>query len=304
MGMGATEPSIRGDRLVYVHVTREERDIWRIPGPESDVTGGPERVIRGNPMFDDLGESVSSDNQRIAFESDRSGTSEIWVANADGSDPIQLTRFGGPDCNFPAWSPDGQRITFHSNPAGQKGVYIVDAEGGEPKRLTQGGSASWSHDGRWIYFGSDRSGDPQVWKMPAEGGEASQITQNGGQRPLESTDGEHLYYWKVGSKRARGWIWRVPVEGGEEVAVLRENLHEWNWDLQQNRIYWVPDESGNAYSIHFLDLEAEKRTELIRQEQLFSVNSLSAAPNGKWVYYSARDVTGVSRDIMLVENFR
>lgn len=33
-------------------------------------------------------------NGKIAFESDRSGNNDIWVMNADGSTPIQLTRSG------------------------------------------------------------------------------------------------------------------------------------------------------------------------------------------------------------------
>jgi hypothetical protein len=40
---------------------------------------------------------------KIAFISDREGHSDVWIMNADGSDPVTLTQ--GRDCASPAWSP-------------------------------------------------------------------------------------------------------------------------------------------------------------------------------------------------------
>ncbi len=59
----------------------------------------------------------SPDGRKIAFTSDRSGQSEIWIADTDGSNPTQLTSSdrSAEISTFPVWSPDGTRILF-SNP--------------------------------------------------------------------------------------------------------------------------------------------------------------------------------------------
>ena len=47
---------------------------------------------------------------KIAFISDREGYGDVWIMNADGSDPVNLTQ--GRNCASPAWSPDGTKIAY------------------------------------------------------------------------------------------------------------------------------------------------------------------------------------------------
>jgi len=53
----------------------------------------------------------SPDDKKIAFVSDRDGSQEIYVMNADGSNASRLTDAGGIQ---PTWSPDGARIAFET----------------------------------------------------------------------------------------------------------------------------------------------------------------------------------------------
>src|SRR5918997_2652428 len=81
-----------------------------------------------NPTINLLSESRnpawSPDGMRIAYESTRSGNSEIWVMNADGTgEPVNVSQHESWDSNA-AWSPDGTQITFQSRRAGQDDIWV------------------------------------------------------------------------------------------------------------------------------------------------------------------------------------
>jgi Tol biopolymer transport system component len=64
----------------------------------------------------DTNPQYSPDGTKIAFQSDRSGGGpQIWVAQSDGSNPVQLTRGIELIQESPHWSPDGKWIYFKSN---------------------------------------------------------------------------------------------------------------------------------------------------------------------------------------------
>jgi Tol biopolymer transport system component len=103
-----------GHRLVYSHMF-EHTNIWRVS------LKGIERGKAANLIPSTRAEShpqYSPDGKRIAFESNRSGSEEIWVTNDDGSNPVQVTSFANAWAGSPRWSPDGQKIAFDCNAAG------------------------------------------------------------------------------------------------------------------------------------------------------------------------------------------
>ena len=94
----------------------------------------------------------------------RPGVLEIFVANADGSEPRQVTHVGG--ANFaPFFFPDGRRIIYSSNhhdPAGREfDLFAVDVDGTGLERITFtpgfDGFPMFSPDGRQLAFGSNRN---------------------------------------------------------------------------------------------------------------------------------------------------
>ena len=89
---------------------------------------------------------------------------ELWIANADGSNPRQITHLGG--ANFaPAFHPDGKRIIFSSNyespRSGNFDLYLVNLDGtGLTKITTQtnfDGFPMFSPDGRKLVWASNRN---------------------------------------------------------------------------------------------------------------------------------------------------
>ena len=124
----------------------------------------------------------SPDGTKIAFSSRRTGNSEIYVMNADGSDAIRLTDDAANDIS-PAWSPDGRRIAFVRTPdrTSQGTLLVMNADGSGAAPLQQdGASPAWSPDGRRIAFAKLIT-DPwrmDIYVMNADGTGVEQLTRN------------------------------------------------------------------------------------------------------------------------------
>lgn len=101
--------------------------------PTRSVSPPPVPPSTGNPAW-------SPDGTKIAFHSNRDGPVEIYVMDADGSDPIRLTNsttiYANAFATDPAWSPDGTKIAFNSDRDGPGEIYTMDADGSDPTRLT------------------------------------------------------------------------------------------------------------------------------------------------------------------------
>jgi serine/threonine protein kinase/Tol biopolymer transport system component len=295
---GAYFPSLSraGRRLAYTQADIIA-SIWRyeVPRPTGRSTPPTKLIASAGWNFDP---QYSPDGKRIVFVSDRSGSREIWVCDSDGSNPRQLTFFGGPHVGIPLWSSDGREIVFYTTATheGLGGKYVVSVEGGQPRRVTDVGS--WSRDGKWIYFTSNRTGALQVWKRPAEGGKAVQVTKQGGWLPFESPDGKSVYYEK-GEGEIPG-LWKVPVEGGEETLVLEQlGSRQWlSWGLTTEGIYFY---HASTKAIEFFSFATRRITQIAKLENPPSTG-LAASPDGRWILYAQLD-QNTSR-IMLVENFR
>ena len=282
-----------GRRLAYSRKIFDT-DIWRINlRSRTEAAGPPQRFISSTRI--DANPEYSPDGKRIVFNSHRSGAEEVWVANADGANPLQLTFAGGPMVADPRWSPDGRTLAIHSLSGGVRGIDLIGANGGAVRRIAEGGGVwpTWSRDGKWVYFG--RGG--QIWKAPSGGGTAVQVTKGGGSgSAFESADGKFLYYVR------RSRIWRMPLGGGEETQVLGERLsYGQNFALVEDGLYLVA--TPGSYSpgiLSFFDFATSRLTPLITIQGWGL--GLAVSPDRRSILYCQREQQ--SGSLMLVENFR
>ena len=116
----------------------------------------------------------SSDGQRIAFKSNRSGSYNLYVMDADGRDVRRLTNHAGND-HDPSWLPDGESVVFTSDRdrgVGRYDLYRYWLADGSVERLTTffNGYAfmpNVSPDGAWVAF--------VATTFPYDGGNANQV---------------------------------------------------------------------------------------------------------------------------------
>jgi Tol biopolymer transport system component len=300
-GEHATMLASARNRLVYARAERDT-NIWRLQLPAFAAGRGATLLLAST--FHDHNPDFSADGTRITFTSTRSGTEEIWVANADGSEATQMTSFGGPNTSNSRWSRDGRTILFNSRRSGSSDLYVLDVATRSVQRLTDERGDEyeprWSRDGNWIYFVSTRSGRSEVWKIPSGGGAAVQVTRQGGLAAFESADGRWLYYAKDLARPTS--IWRVPVDGGEETKVLDGLSYSFNFAVTDRGIYLLAlRRTRPAASIEFFDLATRKTTLLHTLDRPFWFG-FALAPDERSILFSKSDSHG--RDLMLVENLR
>ncbi len=301
-GEDAFSPAIskKGDRLAYAQRSAKW-SILRVDLTDHAGKNGVTRVLSSTQQ--DSFAKVSPDSSRLAFQSVRSGTQEIWLSGIDGSGLVKLTSFEGPLTGSPAWSPDGRQLAFDSRPKGHSQIYVTSVEGGVPRPVTEGNSndivPSWSRDGNWIYFGSNRSGSWQIWKVSSSGGEPQQVTKQGGFVALESSDGQWLYFAKADAPG----IWKIPAQGGAESQVLKQpKVGDWsNWSVDRKGIYFL-DSSSSPGSIQFYDFATQRTSRLNNLDNIRTeISSLTVSPDGKRLFYT--DLGEAGSRITLVENF-
>ena len=308
-------------RLVYVR-NSSDPNIWRVdtraPGVPTSPPSPP--VVAISSTLGEINPQVSPDSRHVAFQSDRSGMMEIWVADINGANAMPVTSIAAAPLGTgtPRWSPDGQTIAFDSNHENQWDVYTVAASGGKIRRITSQAAVdsvpSFSRDGKSLYFSSNRNGTFQIWKVPVSGGDAVQVTHNGGYVAFESWDGSDVYYTQAATGSSS--LWRIPASGGEPVKLI-EDVTERAFSVLKEGIYYIEQRprpatpqpslattqpsSHAAARLRFFSFASQRPTTITDLAGTISLG-LSASPDGRMVLFSAIDSS--ANDLMLVENFR
>jgi Tol biopolymer transport system component len=300
VGRDAYMPAVahHRNRLVYTH-SSGHFDLWQADGH----TAGRHPVSSSEDEYEP---QFSPDGRRLAFASSRSGSGEIWVANSDGTEPVQLTHLGD-FSGTPRWSPDGHWIVFD---AGFE-IWMVESTGGKPRRLDTGSGdsfgPSFSHDGKWIYFGNTRTGREESFRVPVEGGPGSQLTYAGCSYPVESVDGRMIYCQKylLGIENATTTtheLYEVPIAGGPQ-RLLPINVAYRNFEVVPDGIYFITraGANGRGRDLRFYDFGTRK-SRLIQELGEIVCLSLNVSPDRNKFLFEVNQDNG--SDLMLVENFR
>jgi Tol biopolymer transport system component len=297
-GVGAWLPALSGTRLAFTR--------WHYDPDIVRFAPGRRRTVFAASSYWDGSSHFSPDGRRVAFESMRSGErQEIWLADADGSDPAQLTRGPGRIQGSPAWSPDGRRIAFDSlGRDGHWDVWTIEPEGGSPSRLTRDPGDEnvprWSHDGRWLYFAATRNGRESLWRVPATGGAEELVLGPEGSGIFvaqESSDGRRLYHARVGRSPL---VSRSLADDTEARVADCVSSAIRGFFVAERGVYYAACDGRRDATLRRVDAANGREVALGPLENYRG--SITVSPDERTILYTSHTRTG--SDLMLVEGFR
>lgn len=183
---------------------------------------------------------------RIVYASDAGGNLNLWVMNADGTNPKKLTDDAFENIS-PAVTPDGRYIVFQSDRAGGHSLWRMDIDGGNLKQLTPGPGDAWEQitpDGKWVFYTAEMSGKNSLWRVSIDGGAPARLTELSSYVPAISPDGKMIAYLMDDPVSKNVKIAMAPSEGGAPVKTFDAPPPPGGgW-----RIRWTPDGNSIAYA--------------------------------------------------------
>ena len=198
-----------------------------------DANGSNIRQLTSTGFWDRT-PNMAAGGRFIVFQSNRSGSNEIWRINADGSDLTQLTMGGGNTDPHP--TPDGEWVVYISNRDGKQFIWRTPIDGGEPAQVTGKYSLDprVSHEGRLVACGyrADDKSPLQLAVVSSEDGNPIKLfdippSTTFSQGIRWTPDDKAVCYRDV----ANG-IWRQDLNGGPPQRLKglpEEKIYTYGW---------------------------------------------------------------------------
>ena len=225
--------SADGGRMVAVQQT-EFTNLWLLP--QGDLRRA-RQITFGNGRTDGRSGISWAPDGRIVFVSNASGSPQLWIADADGTNLRQLT-YGGEPSTQPFVSPDGHHVVFKAVRGNKPHVWRMDIDGANPLQLTDGlreSGPTVTPDGRDVLYSSGGTLFTTIWSVPLAGGAPRQLTEGyATDVAIASPDGRLLaagLYDPDAKPPTRLGIF--PAAGGPPVASFEGPVRE--------PLRWTPD---------------------------------------------------------------
>jgi len=297
----------RGDggtsRVVTAQQSEAGARIWMIPLRAAGLPAGPPVLLSrfgnssDNPDF-------SPDGKHVVLVSRRSGTPELWMTDADGSNLKQLTRLGVQSLSLPRWSNDSRHVAFFARVETEPQIYVIDATLDQPvprqatHELHGCNIPSWSRNGKFLYCSRRNGREMQLYRVPAESsdtGESEMERWFEGKSATETSDGRVLYI-----KNDRPGLFARSL-AGDPTANPEERLAE---DISGPIGYFAPvpegvyytgqDSFGHYVALRFLDYARGTTMEVAPASVTGQVNSLTVTPDRSRLVYTQTRRAGIN----------
>ncbi|MCF8243436.1 MAG: DUF5050 domain-containing protein [Melioribacteraceae bacterium] len=219
--------------------------------------------------------SISPDESKIAFQSNRAGKQQIFIINSDGSNLIRITNNSSND-EHPAWSADGSMITFVSDRDGNSEIYTMKSDGTDQKNISnhpaEDRHPNWSPDGRKIIFNSSRNETKEmsIFEMNADGSNVKSLSQKE-DKEIESyasfsPDGSMIVFVKW-VEESNGEIYIMNSDGSSPTRLTNDKAFDGYpcWNPDGKSILFSSNRAGN-YKLYTMDIDGSNQNQILSNE--------------------------------------
>jgi Tol biopolymer transport system component/imidazolonepropionase-like amidohydrolase len=260
-------------------------DIYRMP-----VAGGKAARITSGPAYD-YAPRVSPDGKTLVLCSDRGGSMNLWLMDADGGHPRPLTEEKDALFSSPSWTPDGLYILARKEDTSRAGLppvelVMIHRDGGSgikviPKeKLHNAAGPVASPDGQYIYLaGRERrfsyiqpveawtGGLWNIYRFDRKTAELVRLTPgpNGGFRPTLSPDGKRLAY--IRRDDAADVLVLRDLESGAEKILSRRLTRDEEEGFAEMDVYPAADFTPDGKALVFYSEGKIQRIDLAAGRQ-------------------------------------
>ncbi|MFL6576770.1 MAG: TolB family protein, partial [Povalibacter sp.] len=293
----APASAVRGNRLAYVR-NRERIDIWRVDlnahSPEQSAT----RLISSTRM--QMLPQYSPDGRHIAFQSNRSGSTEIWVADADGSNTIRISSFNGPLTGAPTWCSDSKRIAFDSRATGVSALYVANIDERLPRRVNATienlALPVWSSDCASL-IASD--GNDHAYVVSVENGKAERFTSR--RSYYAAVNGSQVIFNVKGAAGVA--LWQKQLGSAEETPLegMPALSYADSWTATLHGVYYTQS-SDDPRVVHFYDFATRQSRPIAHLSQPptpFGGLGISVSTDERYLLYTQTEEH--QSDVMLLK---
>ncbi|MDT4968287.1 MAG: eukaryotic-like serine/threonine-protein kinase [Acidobacteriota bacterium] len=289
--------SANGKRVAYGAFTLTS-NIWSVPvSPRTGEAIGSPQPITNQTSTRNNQPAFSPDGQKIAFmEWLRGGGADIWVADADGKNPVQVTT--NTKNLVPNWFPDGDQIAFVSNRDNHWSIWATSLQSRREHLLFDIGRdiqyARLSPDGKQIVFNLADGGITNLWTVPVAGGQSKQLTfdQELAGFPCWSPDGKSIVY-----QMKRGddtYLMIVPSNGGESVQLTFGHGRSWPYTFSPDgdKIVFAGERDG-VWNVWWVSRSTKQQKQVTNYTKLNSFVRYPAwSPLGNQIAYEYAETSG------------
>jgi Tol biopolymer transport system component/DNA-binding winged helix-turn-helix (wHTH) protein len=296
-GEDGTAPAVapRSSRIAYVR-SRNITDIWRM-----DLTAAHPEETATKLIYSTRAQRnprASEDGTHIAFQSNRSGSTEIWLSDGGGADPVRLTSFDGPFTDTPSWCSDGRRIAFDSSASGVEAIYTEDITERLPRKVTTSQTnltrPVWSPDCHWLYASDGR---PRLYRFPSSGGPAQLVTSRPAYNAVALAD--RLVFSVMDPKGITLWSKRSATDREQPIEGMPRLSYSDAWTANANGIFYT-DSSVALPTVNLYDFatRTSHRVTTLKTSPIPGGGlGIAVSSDGRWLLYP--QVDDLQSDIML-----